>query len=453
MPLSSADTNLSNTARFVTGSTMRHVLVMSATGSIGLFAIFFVDFLTLGYIAQLDDAHLTAAAGAASLVMFFCRSVNIGLMIAIGAMIAKTLGQGKKEESRHVTTASLIILALGAQLIALIVFPLKDIILPLVGATPDIIEPAWKFLYISLPGNGIGGLGMGFSAVLRAHGEARRAMNVTLAGAVSTALCAPVLIFYFNLGITGAAINIIIANTIIASVGFYYCSRKMQALAKPNLTEVKRYIKPTLLVGIPAIGTNLASPVGSAIIANSISYYGELAYSAYSIVDRLLPVAYCGFFALSGCIGPILGQNWGAKRYDRMTQVLKNATIISLIYAIVIAVGLNMMSSFIAERFKSGPYTHDLIVFFCAISGPFWFFNGMLFCSNASFNNLGAPYLATLFNWGRATIGVLPFAYLGSYYGGVKGILIGIVFGAVLFGCSAIISAFMVIKRLEKNKS
>ena len=50
--------------------------------------------------------------------------------------------------------------------------------------------------------------------------------------------------------------------------------------------------------------------------------------------------------------------------------------------------------------------------FFCQLSGFIWFFISLVFVANASFNNLGFPLLSTFFNWGRATLGMIPFAYL-----------------------------------------
>ena len=439
------------TARFVTGSTMHHVTVMSATGSVGLFAVFLVDFLTLGYIAQLNNHRLTAGIGAASLIMFLCRSVNIGLMIAVAALVSRTLGQEKRSEARHVATASLILLCLGALFVSVAVLPFLPLILPLVGATPEIYIPAREYLIITLPANGIAALGMGASAVLRAYGEARRSMFVTLSGALATAFLAPFFIFFLKLGVIGAGLTVALSNGIIAMVGLYFTVYKMRSLAAPNWTDIQNFYTPIMRVGIPAVGTNLATPIGNAFIAKMISNYGELAYSAYSIVDRLVPVAFCGFFALSGCIGSILGQNWGAQRFDRMRQALKDAAVLSIVYVLVVWCILYFSSPYIAHYFNADAYTTDLITFFCTTSGLFWFFNGMLFCANASFNNLGFPYLATLFNWGRATVGVLPFVLIGAYYGGVKGIYSGTIVGAVVFGSTALITAFWTITKLEKQ--
>ena len=76
-------------AVFTTGSTMRHVAVMSATGAIGLMAIFVVDLLSLLYISWLGDINVTAGVGFATTVFFLSTSVNIGMMIAVSAVVSR----------------------------------------------------------------------------------------------------------------------------------------------------------------------------------------------------------------------------------------------------------------------------------------------------------------------------------------------------------------------------
>ena len=451
MKKTSAHQPSAKTARFVSGSIMRHVCVMSATGATGLFAVSLVDFLTLVYIAQSGDHRLTAGVGAALFIMFFCRSVNIGLMIAVAALVSRTLGQGKRWEARHIATASVILLSFGAFLISMLVLPFLPILLPLVGATPEIYDPAREYLMISLPSNGIAGLGMGFSAILRAHGEARRSMMVTLTGGAVTAICSPILIFIFKLDVMGAALSTVLSNCTIALTGLYFCLKKLQCLASPRLADIRIFLKPIFVVGLPAIATNLATPVSNAFVARMVAEFGEKSYAAFTIMDRLYPLVFCGFFALSGCIGPILGQNWGAQRFDRMRLALKDATLLCALYVLVMSSFLYLGKDFIIYWFRAEDETAELIRFFCMTCGIFWFFNGLLFCSNASFNNLGFPFMATFFNWGRATLGTIPFAWIGSYYFGVKGIYAGTILGVMLFGACALIMAFRTVEILKER--
>src|SRR3712207_9122821 len=86
-----------DTPRFVAGSTMRHVLVMTGTGTAGLIAIFIVDLVSLLYISWLKDPSLTAGVGLATVMMFFSVSINVGLMIPIGALVSRALGARRRD--------------------------------------------------------------------------------------------------------------------------------------------------------------------------------------------------------------------------------------------------------------------------------------------------------------------------------------------------------------------
>jgi Na+-driven multidrug efflux pump len=81
-------------AVFTEGSILKHVLVMTATGSIGLVAIFVVDLLSLLYVSWLHDARLTAGVGFATQILFFFVSINIGIAIAIGALVTTATLRG-----------------------------------------------------------------------------------------------------------------------------------------------------------------------------------------------------------------------------------------------------------------------------------------------------------------------------------------------------------------------
>jgi hypothetical protein len=77
-------------------------------------------------------------------------------------------------------------------------------------------------------------------------------------------------------------------------------------------------------------------------------------------------------------------------------------------------------------------------------------FTGALFVANAAFNNLGYPLLSTVFNWGRATLGTIPFATAGAAFAGAQGVATGYALGSVVFGVAAVVTAFYVVARLRE---
>ena len=105
-----ANNRSASKAAFTTGSTMRHVVVMTATSSIGLVSIFFVDVINLFYISLLGQQELAAAIGYAATIMFFSVSVSIGISIATGALVARALGAEDGDRAASRATSSLFFL-------------------------------------------------------------------------------------------------------------------------------------------------------------------------------------------------------------------------------------------------------------------------------------------------------------------------------------------------------
>jgi Na+-driven multidrug efflux pump len=156
---------------------------------------------------------------------------------------------------------------------------------------------------------------------------------------------------------------------------------------------------------------------------------------------------------LSGSVGPIIGQNFGARKYDRVTQTLKDGLLFSAIYTLITSSILLVFRHEIAEVFRASGRTLDVVVFFCTFIAISWAFAGAQFVSNAAFNNLGRANLSTIFNWAKATVGTIPFAIAGSRFGGPEGVLAGVAAGSIIFGVASVYAAFRIVGQLAKAGS
>ena len=93
-------------AKFTHGSTMKHVVVMSLSGAVGITALFVVDMLDLFFLSLLGEKYLAAAVGYAGTITFMTSSIGIGLSIAAGALAAKAIGEKRRERaSRYMAMA------------------------------------------------------------------------------------------------------------------------------------------------------------------------------------------------------------------------------------------------------------------------------------------------------------------------------------------------------------
>ncbi|MEX3007147.1 MATE family efflux transporter [Hoeflea sp. TYP-13] len=444
---------MSEPAKFVTGSTMRHVIVMAATGSIGLVAIFLVDALNLFYISLLGQQELAAAIGYAGTLIFFSTSVSIGLSIAATAITSRAIGAGERDRARQLAAASVIYTTAIMAVAAAVCFPYLDAMVRFMGAQGRTAQLTVEFMQIVFPSLPLIGIGMSMAGLLRAVGDAKRAMYVTLAAGAATAILDPIFIFGLGLGIHGAAISTVISRFALIVVGFYGLHRVHRMLALPSLNVLGSTIGPYLYVGLPAIMTQLATPVGNAYVTIEIASYGDSAVAGWAVIGRLIPVAFGALFALSGAVGPILGQNYGALRFDRLYSTMRNAFIVIIVYTLTMWALLALGADFIASLFGVDGEARELVVFFCQFVSVTFLFNGMLFVANAAFNNLGYPIISTVYNWGRSTLGVIPFVWVGSKYFGAVGALGGYGLGAIFFGVAAAITCLRIIKRISDRPS
>jgi putative MATE family efflux protein len=435
-------------AKFTQGSTLRHVVVMTATGSIGLIAIFLVDALNLFYISLLGVQELAAAIGFSATLMFFTVSVAIGFTIAASALVSRALGRGNRADAAAMGGAAIVFMALALTLVTLAAWPFLRPLLALLGATGETLELSTRFMQIVLPSSPLVAVGMCATGILRGAGDARRAMYVTLASGLAAAILDPILIFGLGLGLDGAAIATVLARLVMVAVGLHGAMVVHRLVAWPDAARLLAAARPFLSIGIPAVLTQLATPVGNAYVTAQIARFGDDAVAGWAIIGRLVPVAFGAIFALSGAVGPILGQNYGARRYDRLQAVMRDSLVVTMVYVIAAWALLALFRHQIADLFGATDAARDLIAFFCLFAAGSFLFNGALFVANAAFNNLGHPGHSTVFNWGRATLGTIPFVWAGAHLYGATGVIGGWALGAVLFGTAAIVVCFRVVRRV-----
>lgn len=442
---------MSASPAFVTGSTLRHVITMTATGSIGLGVVFAVDMLNLFYIAQLGQRELAAAVGYAGTLLFFLTSLAIGLSIAATALTSRALGAGDRPRAKRLAGACLMIIGGAMTLAALGVAPMLSALLSLLGAQGPTAELALRFMHIVLPSVPLLGLGMGLGALLRALGDARRAMWVTLGAGAVSAVLDPLLIFGLGMGLDGAALAAVVTRAGMVGIGVWALVRVHGLFEWPDRTALVQTLRPFMAIGLPAVLTQVATPVGNAFVTGAMAPYGDDAVAGWAVVTRLVPLAFVALFALSGAIGPIIGQNLGARRVDRLRQTLRDSYRVVLIYVLGVWALLALGSGFIAEAFDARGAGREVVTLFCHLVAGSFIFNGALFVANAAFNNLGHAFYSTALNWGRATLGVVPFVTLGGQWFGLTGVVVGYGLGVVIFGLAGVWLSARVLQRLGQR--
>ncbi len=436
-------------AKFVSGPPMGHIITMTTTASIGLMAMFLVDLVDIYFLSLLGDSKIIAGVGFATTILFFTVSIAIGMAITMGALVSRSIGARRWRRARRHATNILVFGVVLALFAGAFFYSQAENILDLLGAQGETKANALAYFRIVIPTMPIMVAAMCCSGLLRAIGDAKRAMYLTLVGATINFILDPIFIFGLDMGIEGAAWASVIGRSSFLVVGIYGAHFVHKMFAKFDWKTFTPLIVPILAIATPTILTNIATPFANAYVMKAMAAYGDEVLSGFTIIGRVFPVVFAVVFALSGAVGPIFGQNWGANRIDRVQQTLTDSLKFTGYYTFVVCILLYFSQDFLIWVFNATPDSAKIIAFTCTWASWGFFFSGTQYVANASFNNLGKPAYSTCFNVGKATIGTIPFVIIGGQMYGDLGIIGGQAIGAMAFGIASIFVSLWHIKHLK----
>jgi putative MATE family efflux protein len=261
-----------------------------------------------------------------------------GMLIGVGSTsrISICLGQKNKDHAEKILgNALLLTFILSGTAIALCLIYM-DPILYAFGGSETTIPYAAKFLRITIPGSILSTLSFGFNNMMRASGYPKKAMFTMIIGAVANVILAPIFIFGFRWGIEGAAVATVISMGISACwvMSHFVHKNSFLQLKKKHLHLDKTIVWSIISIGLSPFLMQLAASMVNVIINTSLKEYGgDLAVGAYGINSSLSLLIIMFIVGLNQGMQPVVGYNYGAKKYNRVLEAVKKticvATIIS----------------------------------------------------------------------------------------------------------------------------
>ena len=446
--------------RFTTGSTMRHVVVMTTTASVGFMFLFLVDFLTVLYISLLRDVRLVAGVGLASFIQLFVTSVGIGLSVAATALVSRALGARDLALARSRVTSCFAVSFVTLTIIATAVFVLRRETVGLLMEPGPVTEVASHYLALILPSLPMTAVGVTAGAILRAEGDARRALMVTMtAGAVAFVLD-PVVILGLGLGVDGAAGVLLVARTLTALVGLHFVVRTHGLAARFRWAGVARDLRAILAVGTPAVLAQLATPTGFLLLAAWVAQFGESAVAGWTVVTRLVVLGFSGVIALTVAIGGIYGQNYGAGQLQRVETTFRDGVRFVIGYCFAAWAVMAIAADGVVWAFGLTAEAAAIVRAFCRIGAGGFLAIGAGNVAIAAFNNLGRPIWATILNWSRDAVAVPSMLLLlvGTIGGervlfsfGAPGVVYSQAVAGTLVGAVTALLGWRFVKRLARG--
>ena len=278
------------------------------------------------YIGHIRDVGSYAISGLAVTFPLMNLSAALGTLVGVGAMtlISVLLGQKNYDTARKVLSNVLTLNVVISIIFTVVMLAFLDPILYFFGASANTLPFARSYMVIILLGNVITHLYFGFNGIIRAAGNPKLAMGLTLFTVTSNAILDPIFIFGLDMGIQGAALATVLCQTMALTYSMRYLSRKDSFLhfPKPLFQLDWRIARQSLAIGVGPFLMNAASCLVALFINQQLRKYGgDLAIGAYGIVNRITMLFIMVCMGFNQGLQPIAGYNYGARQYSRVKEI------------------------------------------------------------------------------------------------------------------------------------
>jgi putative MATE family efflux protein len=433
-------------------------LLLRLTGPmiLGLLGIQLFNLVDTFFVGRLGT-HALAAMSFTFPVVFIIGGVSLGVGLGASAVVSRAIGQGDLGRVRRLTTDSL---TLGVLIVTtLVVIGLSTIgpIFRALGASEDLIPLIRSYMLVWYPGTIFVVIPMVGNNCIRATGDTKTPGIIMMVGAAVNAALDPMFIFgigpFPRLELAGAALATVIGRSITFSVALWVLGRREGMLTRPfpGLAAIRRSWGAILQVGIPGALANILVPVGIGAITRIVSGYGAAAVAGFGVASRVEALALTPVFSLRSVVAPFVGQNWGARRHDRLADGMKISARMSLVWGVAMWIAMTFLGSRIAGLFNSSPDVIRTASLYLGIVPLAYGLRGTLFLSTGTLSVLRKPLDAAALMLIQVFALYVPLATLGSRLFGLGGVFWAAVASNLVAGAAAYlwVRHIMAMRRLE----
>lgn len=358
-----------------------------------------------------------AIAGLGITFPFMNLSAAFGAAVGVGAStcISVKLGQRDYQTAQNLLGNTVTLNLIVGLLFMTISLIFLDPILRFFGASDATLPYAREFMQVILLGNVVTHMYFGMNAVLRAAGKPRHAMYATLFTVGCNIVLVMAFVWWFRWGIRGAALATVVSQSLAL------CWQMWILCDKRELLHLKRgyfSLKTDLVKNIVAIGVSpfLMQSTSCVIVIfmnnQFVRYGGDMAVGAYSIANSMLMVFFMFVMGVTQGMQPIVGYNYGAKKYDRMMRCLWIAIAVA---TSILLFGWTLSMLFpreMARIFTTDPVLIEMAAHGIVIDMLVFFVVGSQATITNFFQCIGKVKISIFLSLSRQLIFLLPMAYI-----------------------------------------
>ena len=429
-----SSTNNKHSYNLSEGSIQKSLIRMTTPMIIGMFMLFTFSLVDTLFISFLGTEAL-AAISFTFPVTFTIMSLAIGLGIGASAVVGKYLGRSEYEKAKEASTVINYISLLFATIVVAICWLFMDSIFHLMGARESLMPVIKEYMVVWLPGSIMIVCIMTGNSILRACGDTKTPSILMAAAGLINAVLDPIFIFGIGpmpaLGIQGAAWATIIAWGVVYCCLMYILviQKELVSGSLPSRPVMMSSGREMLRIGVPAAGANMMTPLAAGVMTAIAASFGDEAVAAFGVGARLEPMATLIILAMSSTLPPLISQNFGAGKIDRVEEAYRLAIKFILGWQMLVYAGLALGAGVIAATFSDDPKVIETIKLFLWILPLGYGMQGIIILTNSSLNALHRPMSALYLSSARFFVFYVPLAFVGSQWFGLAGF-----FGGALCG-------------------
>lgn len=411
-----------SSSSYVDGPIGRTMLRTAFSMLAGTLAISGYNIADTWFVSRLGTVQL-AAMGFTFPVIMLIGCVYRGLCIGVMTPVAHALGGKKRNKAARLVTSGLMLMMLASLVIgvsgACSIVPLFR----LCGAGETVMPYILQYMLIWYVGSFTGTLGMASNDLLISTGDSFAASMLMLAGLGLNVLLDPLFIFgwlgFPAMGMAGAALATVISQASCAGVALWLLHARHGLVASPKIPRKTLFQAWRVVVrfAIPATLGMVLMPIGSAVVTRVVASFGDAAVAAVAAASRLEVVAFVFPMAIGIALMPMVAQNYGAKRYDRINQCRRFAMRFAGGFLFLMALVSFVAAPYIVGWFSEDAEVKRIMILYLRII-PFGFaaveihrFSGFFF------TGCGRPAAAALLNALRVAVFLVPFTLLALWAG------------------------------------
>jgi putative MATE family efflux protein len=287
-------------------------------------------------------------------------AMGIGMMVGMGgaSLISRFLGSREIGNAERTVGNGISVAIIMSVLVTVAVLPLMDFWLKLIGASNEVLPYAKDYLLIIMSGTVTNVLTMTLMNFVRAEGNARVPMVSMILGAVLNIILDAIFIIPLKMGVSGAAIATVISQiaSMIYIIVYYAGGNSFLKIHLRNFRLDLMILRKMFAIGISQFVQTIGSSLSAMLLINSVvKYGGDIYLSAFGIIQRVMMFAIMPGMVIGQGVQPILGFNYGARRFGLALKALKIATIASTALSLLAFAILYSIPGPIMRIFSSDP--------------------------------------------------------------------------------------------------